>query len=218
MADWTDLSSSFGAYETLSSANMQQLRDNITAAFEQSSGAPQLANFYIQDTMIDSWAVTSTKIDEYSITSRHIINGSIGTVSLHADCITGDKIADNAVSSEHIASGAIGEAGLGASTVSQGKLKTTTEEESADCTHNTWTEFSFSSAGEYSFYPQIKCEASTIDVHAQIMMFADGPTAYGTTVSVQQNTGDDRFVYAQIRYVTASGTFAWVFFLVNKDS
>ena len=38
MANWTDLSGVFGYGTKLTSAQQQQLRDNITAAFEKASG------------------------------------------------------------------------------------------------------------------------------------------------------------------------------------
>ena len=38
MANWTDLSGAFAYGSKLTSAQMQQLRDNVTAAFEQASG------------------------------------------------------------------------------------------------------------------------------------------------------------------------------------
>ncbi|MHC4791475.1 MAG: hypothetical protein ACYS8Y_08595 [Planctomycetota bacterium] len=42
MATWTDLSAAFGYGTKLTSANQQQLRDNITALAEGASGAPEI--------------------------------------------------------------------------------------------------------------------------------------------------------------------------------
>ena len=58
MADWTDLSSNFGYGTKLTSTLQQNLRDNITAAFEGASGSPSLANDYVKNTMLDVDYVT----------------------------------------------------------------------------------------------------------------------------------------------------------------
>lgn len=49
---WVDLSSAFGFGTVLTSAQMQNLRDNISAAFAKDSGAPQLASNYVTSGMI----------------------------------------------------------------------------------------------------------------------------------------------------------------------
>lgn len=69
---WTDLSSAFGYGTKLTSANMQQLRDNIAAAFAKDSGAPELANNYIVAAMIGTGEVSRTKFN----TSTGSISGT----------------------------------------------------------------------------------------------------------------------------------------------
>ena len=62
MANWTDLSAAFGYGTKLTSAQMQQLRDNIQAAFEKASGAPELAASYVKQAMLatSSGSVSTT--------------------------------------------------------------------------------------------------------------------------------------------------------------
>ena len=86
MTTWTDLSASFAFGTKLTSSQVQQLRDNITAAFEKAGGAPVLANDYIVTVMITDGNVTEAKIASESITqgkvkiswatSTHAVNGS----------------------------------------------------------------------------------------------------------------------------------------------
>jgi hypothetical protein len=77
MANWTDLSGAFGLNTVLTSTQMQQLRDNITAVTEGSSGAPNIVTA----------AVTS---------------GAITTSKIAADAITNTQVADDAIQSENI--------------------------------------------------------------------------------------------------------------------
>ena len=51
---WVDLSAAFGYGTKLTSTQMQNLRDNIAAAFAKDSGAPQLANSYVTNAMVSS--------------------------------------------------------------------------------------------------------------------------------------------------------------------
>jgi len=81
MATWTDLAGAFGYGTKLTSAQMQNLRDNITAAFEKASGAPVLANDYVVSAMIGTNQVGSDAID----------GGNLGNI------ITQGDIAANAV-------------------------------------------------------------------------------------------------------------------------
>lgn len=59
---WVDLSGAFSYGTKLTSTQMQNLRDNITAAFNKDSGAPTLANDYIVNAMM---ANDSVGEDEY---------------------------------------------------------------------------------------------------------------------------------------------------------
>jgi len=54
MTVWTDLSAAFAYGTKLTSSQIQQLRDNITAAFEKASGAPELAAGYVKQSMLST--------------------------------------------------------------------------------------------------------------------------------------------------------------------
>jgi len=150
---WVDLSSNFGYGTQLTSTQMQNLRDNLQAAFDQDSGAPTF----------------SAAIDQTA-------------------------------------------------------LKTDTEEETADAYIGSAYNFAFSSVGEYGFYPKVKFEADTKSIDVQIYSVdADaGPTSYTTNIGIKwaDRAGGDttRNVYAQIRYVTASGEIFWLFILKEKET
>lgn len=161
---WVDLSSAFAYGTKLTSTQMQQLRDNLTAMANGDSGAPQVQTAGIADD-----AVTTAKIDD----------------------------------------GAVTQAKLSAS-VGQGELKTSTGEVSTNgSTHLTLP------GGSYGFYPQTKCGAAA-HVTAQIAKDYAGSAAYETKIYLTSDgTG---WVYAQQRYVTASGEIFWCFMLRNRES
>jgi len=54
---WVNLSSAFGYGTKLTSVQMQQLRDNIAAAFNKDSGAPVLKNGYVVEAMYAAGSV-----------------------------------------------------------------------------------------------------------------------------------------------------------------
>jgi len=70
--------------------------------------------------------------------------------------------------------------------------------------------------GEYGFYPQIKMSNTTGTYEVEILNPSgnNGMTSYTTVIGLEGATGET--IYAQQRYVTASGEDLWVFILVNK--
>lgn len=64
---WVDQSSAFGYGTKLTSTQMQNLRDNLTAFANQDSGAPTLANNYITSSMIGSNIIGADHINNSSI-------------------------------------------------------------------------------------------------------------------------------------------------------
>ena len=80
MTVWTDLSSAFGYGTKLTSAQMGQLRDNITALSEGASGAPK-----IQLAAMDSDSVNSSKIVNDAVTVAKIYAGALSVVSDYAE-------------------------------------------------------------------------------------------------------------------------------------
>jgi len=103
------------------------------------------------------------------------------------------------------------------SDIGQAELKTDTEEETADQDDNTGFVYQFTSALTYGFYPQVKFEANTDNVNVQIYYDVSNATAsYITSIYIFHNSGSARNVYAQMRYVTASGEICWIFILQDK--
>jgi hypothetical protein len=132
MASWTDLSSVFLYGEILTSAQQQQLRDNITAAFEKASGAPVLALNYVttssnNESMIDSHAirtrhliwgcVNSGQIEGRAVNSYDINEQSVGSYHLGLSAVASGHIAANNVGSAHISSSSIGSAHIKAAQI-----------------------------------------------------------------------------------------------------
>ncbi|MFH2232093.1 MAG: hypothetical protein ABII13_02900 [Patescibacteria group bacterium] len=211
MADWTDLSSSFGANTILTSAQQQQLRDNITAAFEKASGAPVLADEYVTSGMITD-AVIMAHIAAGAITNTHIGSGQVIAGKLGADAVTSGNVADNAIVQGNIFDGA----------VCQSKLETDTEELSFDIAAGATHVFQFSDVAGYFFFPQTAFE-SNVDSGWYAHYGGDGVdghTSYQSFVTLYQLNSalGDRYGFVKARYVTASGNIGWLFLLKEKGN
>jgi hypothetical protein len=63
MASWTDLSAAFGYGTKLTSQQMQQLRDNITALAEGASGAPEIERAALEANIINQSLVDVNAVD-----------------------------------------------------------------------------------------------------------------------------------------------------------
>lgn len=148
---YVDQSSAFGYGTQLTSTQMQNLRDNLAAAFAQDSGAPEF---------------------------------------------TGTAVID------------------------QTNLKTDTEEETASQGDNSWGLYKFSSVGQYGFYPQVKFAAGASGPVEVQIYYQTGviDSSYVTSIAIFHNSGSSEDVYAQIRYVTASGEIFWLFILKDKET
>ena len=101
--------------------------------------------------------------------------------------------------------------------VFQAALKTATGEVS----HASGTSTNYTlPGGEYGFYPQIKTTDTSANYEASILYiagtFATGPsTSYVTNIRFRTASGSYT-IYAQQRYVTASGQDHWLFLLIDK--
>lgn len=104
---WVDLSSAFGFGTKLTSTQMQNLRDNITAMANGDSGAPSIQN---------------AAMDTDSVDTAQIVSSAVDTAELAADAVTGAKIEDDAVDTEHIATNAVEALQLATSSVTQNKI------------------------------------------------------------------------------------------------
>jgi hypothetical protein len=92
---WVDLSGAFTYGTILESADQQALRDNIAAAFAKDSGAPTLANNYIENSMVGSDAIHSTQIK--------VADGSSGQDTSTGTGIKTDHLQHSSVSSQKFA-------------------------------------------------------------------------------------------------------------------
>jgi hypothetical protein len=83
---YVDQSSAFGFGTKLTSTQMQNLRDNLDAAFAKDSGAPVLANDYIVADMVGSGQITNVKILDTTIrgTKIDVTNFSIGNFTVNS--------------------------------------------------------------------------------------------------------------------------------------
>ena len=106
---------------------------------------------------------------------------------------------------------------IGPGKVHQGMIATLTEEVSHTGI-TTWGNKAFSNVGSYGFYPQLK-SGNVTNNHDAMFHSDDGgnlSTSYVTQIALYDN--DSSTIYAQIRYVTASGEYGWAFFLKDKET
>lgn len=130
--------------------------------------------------------------------------------------IDGLEIKDGEIANSGIKTGAISEARLATNSVSQAKLKDANDEVSSNV--SAWRQKTFSSAGQFGFYPQIK--TSNISCTPKISFAADGTAdvgqSYATSIWIYSSGGHT--TYARLRYISASGDVWWMFFLVDKKT
>jgi hypothetical protein len=209
---YVDQGSNFGYGEKLTSVQMQNLRDNLNAAFAKDSGAPQLAADY----------VTSAMIADGNISSYHIANESIGATQIDDNSITGAKINAAEIDYGHIVTDAI----------RQAELKTSTGEVSvheATAGGGSTTSNETLPGGEHGFYPQIKYEQASwglayTNYGIATITDATSNSTYTTIIQLTAYQGSHAAVvnstamYAQQRYVTSSGEIYWIFLLRDKKT
>lgn len=139
-------------------------------------------------------------------------NRAVTTNHIRDSAVTEAKIGTAAVTEVKIGTAAVTEAKIGAAAVAQGKLKTALGEVSKG---SGWGHLTLP-GGQYGFYPQIRGDVASPTVGAMIFNsgIANIPTSYISNISL---SGDGATaIYAQQRYVTASGQDHWVFLLVDK--
>jgi len=119
---WVDLSGAFTYGSTLTSTQMQNLRDNLAAAFAKDSGAPTLDDFYVESSMIGSCQIGAAHIDSYSITGNRIGTFAIINRCMAINSVTSSNILAGEVSSGHIAAGHVGSAHIAASSIGSSHL------------------------------------------------------------------------------------------------
>jgi hypothetical protein len=218
---YIDQSSDFGYGAQLTSVQMQNLRDNLAAAFNKDDGAPVLANWYVTSMMVTSHSIGAQHLAAYSVNGEKI--------GIHA--IEANHIGTNTISSWHINASAVTEAKIAAAAVAQAKLKTSTGEVSVTHTVSGYaTANRLLPGGEYGFYPQTKIEqtggggglglyglAQLLNSQTESCGHVDN---YVTTawLRIGGTATASKTIWMQQRYVTSSGEVYWIFFLRNKYS
>jgi hypothetical protein len=121
-----------------------------------------------------------------------------------------------------IPAGTVGQTEIGASAVGQGELKTGGPGEvSTTLTHQ---DLVFA-GGQYGFYPQLKSSTAS-SIKRMAVPYANWTVtgtytnrAFFTTYQANITLGTDSgTMYAQQRYVTASGRIWWLYLLVDKNN
>ena len=181
--------------------------------------------------LADSLTYAGTWANLGAVTTVDINGGTIDGVQIGGTTATGEIIVNNSSdAADGLGSqGASGQflksngAGVnpsfatlpssGLTSVSQGDLNTATGEVSTG-----GSKLLTLPGGEYGFYPQVKGSHINTDYGASIgstgTITAFG-TTYQTRIYLEEGYG---MVYAQQRYITASGHDHWIFLLVDKET
>ena len=205
---------SFPYESKLTSTQMQNLRDNIAAAFAKDSGSPVLANDYIVEAMLGNLCVGEDNIIADAVVEAKIADGEVTWRKLHDGAVIEAKLGDDAVTELKIDSHA----------VVQTKIKTSTGEVSETGDFNSATATKTLSGGSYSFYPQVKTGNAAYDVCASITVdtaagLGYAGTSYAATIRIGRRIGSaPGTVYAENRYVTSSGELFWIYLLREKST
>jgi hypothetical protein len=191
MTTWTDLSAAFAYGTKLTSTQMQQLRDNITALSEGASGAP---------------SILYAAIGNDQIGSQHYVAGSIDA----------EHYAPGSVDAAAIGTGAVGQSEIAGLAVGQAELKTS--EGSVSTTVSIQTALP---GGPYGFREQIAMQQTDGQTAYRAGLLPNDGSSYGGWTSYATSiylagAGASHNIYARQYYVTASGEIHWIFLLVDK--
>jgi len=219
MADWTDLSSNFGYGTKLTSALVQALRDNITAAMEGASGSPDLG----------SGTVGSPQIIDGSISSLHLASSAIGDTQINNASINAAlKITDSTITGAKISN----------NTITNGKIDTDNVTVSISLgVEGTVEDCVLTPCGNFGFYPTFSVSSlepaaaatglkaqmlnSSLDgISSSSMVYDDGNFSTGIYLymSVAAGASNVRTFYAKQYYITASGNIKWIFIKRGKKT
>lgn len=228
---WVDLSSAFSYGSKLTSTQMQQLRDNITALANGDSGAPEIqtaalnnsavttakinndaiTNEKINDGAVDtaelaSAAVTTVKLDDLAVTAAKLDDNAVTTDKINNSAVTTIKINDAAVTTDKINSNAVTEAKLGLASVSKERLKSS---DSGDSDFDIGTgDDAYSRVNvemqDYTFFPMTYASGAAIRLMTRYAGVA--PTSGDMTARLGvKNTGASScHVTIRWRYITAT--------------
>lgn len=138
---WIDLSSAFAYGSQLTSTQMQQLRDNITALANGDSGAPA-----IQTAALDSLSITTAKIAGSAVTTAKIADGDVTEAKINNGAVTRNKLSTGTSS----ASGSISSGGYNVITMHDYTFFPTLEGNDSSNPKGTFVTFLYSTAGGYA--------------------------------------------------------------------
>jgi len=104
-----------------------------------------------------------------------------------------------------INSSAVTESKMASSAVNRAALKSTTQEVSAALSASGISHLSFTSVGEYGFYPQVRSSGGGFAYSAAITKASRSNASYdGTYIGVKDESAGANTVYGKIRYIQAS--------------
>jgi len=228
MANWTDLSASFAYGTKLTSTQMQQLRDNITAVAEGASGAPDILEEAIEAALTATFAEINTACDGSFARNNHIhANIAIfaGTGLSGGGALDENRTITHAAHTGDVTGAAA--LTIAAASVSQTKLKTSSGYVS-QVNGETITVLPGGAYG-FSFRTAINNTSGTNGNAGAILgrhkttdgYWAPAIAVASTNVSAGQYItlySDDASVTvtAYQEYVTASGEVYWIFLLKDK--
>jgi len=237
MANWTDLSASFAYGTKLTSTQMQQLRDNITATAEGAAGAPDILEAAIVATLTATFAEINTACDGSTARNSHVhsnITISAGTGLSGGGALDANRTITHAAHTGDV-TGATALT-IASAVVSQAKLKTSSG--SVGTTND--EVITVLPGGEYGFSHLTRINNVSTDAVAGVLLGrhtvgyediagiddwfwaldrAVGFTDTGTTAAITlYSNSASAAAYATQRYVTASGEVHWIFLLKDKTT
>jgi len=230
MANWTDLSASFAYGTKLTSTQMQQLRDNITAVAEGASGAPSIEEAAIEAALTATFAEINTACDGSTARNSHVhsnITISAGTGLSGGGALDSNRTITHAAHTGDVTGAAA--LTIAAASVSQAKLKTSSG--TVSLTDGSGLTITTLAGGTYGFSHRTQIvNASGTNYAAGALLgrhnFSGGYWAPAVAVA-STDTGPALFIslysnsaqvnlYAYQLYVTSSGEIHWIFLLKNK--
>lgn len=191
---WTNLSAAFGYGTKLTSSQMQQLRDNITALAQGATGAPEITATY-DGANLKALSVSGAKVA--------------------ANAITADKIADGEVGQSEIADSSVGQGELKTSTGSVTLALSGTASASLETLPG-------GAYGFYPRIAVADALSRLDTIEAKIYYSetagAVSAAAFIYLALTSSYTGSVESITASQRYVTASGEVFWIFILTDKKT
>jgi hypothetical protein len=198
---WVNLGASFSYGATLTSTQMQNLRDNIAAMANGDSGAP-----LVQEAAIATGAVTENKIGSGAVTSGKLGSGA-ALANIGAGGLTSGYLGSGAALANIGTGGMDGSTYLTDATVSNAKLKTSTGSTSGTLAPAAYILIAMQ---DYCFFPNIG------GANNYVLPYSYGSSDYIGRFGIYNGTGGNQNYSAFWRYVTASDK-PFIYAIKDKD-